>query len=113
MSLHKSPETPSERLVLHLETNYGVQLDPARYRQLVSEIDEHISAAMARFAGSPGPNLGNTNPGHDVPSSTPTDANAVSPSPGPLMAPLENLNVGLRSQTSGPFFGTGSFTDGA
>lgn len=92
MSLHKSPETPSERLVLHLETNYGVQLDPARYRQLVSEIDEHISAAMARFA------------------------NAVSPSPGPLMAPLENLNVGnvgLRSQISGPFFRTGSFTDGA
>ena len=89
MSLHKSPETPSERLVLHLETNYGVQLDPARYRQLVSEIDEHISAAMARFA------------------------NAVSPSPGPLMAPLENLNVGLRSQTSVPFFRPGSFTDGA
>jgi hypothetical protein len=49
MSLHHGPETPpksaAEELALHLETNYGLQLDPVRHAQLLKELDEHLDRA--------------------------------------------------------------------
>ena len=47
MSLHHTkdnpPQTTAESLALHLETNYGVQLDPVRHAQLVKELDEYLN----------------------------------------------------------------------
>ena len=42
MPLHKAPETAAEHLALHLEQNYGLQLDPVRHSQLVKELDKHL-----------------------------------------------------------------------
>jgi hypothetical protein len=39
MSLHQKPKTATEKLALHLETNYGLQLDPGRHKALVEELE--------------------------------------------------------------------------
>ena len=42
MSLHAKPVTVAEKLALHLETMYGLQLDPARHKGLLSDIESFI-----------------------------------------------------------------------
>ena len=59
MGLHAYPTTAAERFALHLELNYGLQLDTGRHQALVAEINaafnaSEINAAFNAPAGSPG-----------------------------------------------------------
>jgi hypothetical protein len=56
MSLHAEPKTAAQSLALHLETNYGLQLDPARHGLLCADLDQHLRA-YAAAAGPPPANL--------------------------------------------------------
>jgi hypothetical protein len=47
MSLHAEPKTAAQSLALHLETNYGLQLDPARHGLLCADLDQHLRAVAA------------------------------------------------------------------
>ena len=39
MSLHRPPQTDAEHFALHLETQYGIQLDPTRHALFLTEIE--------------------------------------------------------------------------
>jgi hypothetical protein len=52
MSLHAEPKTAAQSLALHLEMNYGLQLDPARHGLLCADLDQHLRA-YAAAAGPP------------------------------------------------------------
>jgi hypothetical protein len=56
MSLHAEPKTAAQSLALHLETNYGLQLDPARHGLLCADLDQHLRT-YAAAAGPPPANL--------------------------------------------------------
>jgi len=47
--LHDKPTNTAERLALHLETNYGLQLDAFRHSALVGEIKEFLDTYTARY----------------------------------------------------------------
>jgi hypothetical protein len=47
MSLHAKPKTAAQSLALHLEMNYGLQLDPARHGLLCADLDQHLRAIAA------------------------------------------------------------------
>lgn len=44
--LHKQPETVAEHLALHLEFDYGLQLDSARHKALLETIQAHFDEAF-------------------------------------------------------------------
>lgn len=44
MPLHRKPRSRAEELALHLETNYGIQLDPHRQEIFVAELNRFLSA---------------------------------------------------------------------
>jgi hypothetical protein len=47
--LHDKPTNTAERLALHLETNYGLQLDAFRHSALVGEIKEFLETYTGRY----------------------------------------------------------------
>jgi hypothetical protein len=54
-SLHGTPKTAAEKLALHLEVNYGIQLDPVRHSQLLAEIEAFAEALRPPPAPAPEP----------------------------------------------------------
>jgi hypothetical protein len=48
--LHPQPKTPAEHFARHLEENYSLQLDDARYSQLLKDIEERFKSKEAPVA---------------------------------------------------------------
>ncbi len=44
--LHTDPKTSAQRLAQHLEVNYGLQLDVARHKSLVEEIESFFPSIV-------------------------------------------------------------------
>ncbi len=61
MPLHKKPETYAEQFALHLEMQYGLQLDAARHRLLVEELENFLDHGSPIPLPPPPPRLVHVN----------------------------------------------------